>query len=698
MWSWSRRLYTALTEYSTMNAALSGTTLITGGDHDALAHLTYATAGHTGFQPTITTGTTAQYIKGDLSLGTLNQAAVAGLTTASSPTFAGLTVGAYTLPSTDGSNDTVLTTNGAGAVTWTTKTGGGGGGINTLNSQTGATQVFANDTNVTMSSATDTHTLGWTGQLAVARGGTGLATVTANSYLKGNGTSALVPRTYAEVLSDIGASPVAGSSSIVTVGTVGTGVWHGTAVGAVYGGTGQTSYTVGDILYAPTATTVGKLADVAVGSVLASGGVGGPPAYQAKPYVDTRDYATPQDAIDACLVDPLRPKMLLVTDRYTLTAPLMIDRQYDSAPDDPITTGLFRIVGSGKNAGFYTTSAINMFSTTLTYTQYPVSEGVSFENVQFEVDDPSLEAYVLDDNKFMRVKFTNCLFSRIKCLLTDQTPGAQHYTQSLYFKDNYIREWEGYWFTCFNAYDLSFVGNFVEWGGELLRLQGVASGVRVSDNLIEGLTGKSYTALESDGVDFSGNYLEGYPSESACPAPWVYFGNSYGVSHSGNFYAVTGTEAADATHYCVGWGNCYGATSTGNICNKNLFNPFALVGPITIGDSSNYGVVNSRIGVGLPHPDHPISAMGYVESYNTADEDLGFRFRRNKAAGSYNDSWIWYMPATSKNLVLYNTAGTKSVIEVVSNTGVIKMPVLPTSAAGLPSGALWNNGGVVHVA
>lgn len=43
-------------------------------------------------QATITTGTTAQYLKGDLSLGTLNQAAVAGLTTADSPTFTGMTL------------------------------------------------------------------------------------------------------------------------------------------------------------------------------------------------------------------------------------------------------------------------------------------------------------------------------------------------------------------------------------------------------------------------------------------------------------------------------------------------------------------------------------------------------------------------------------------------------------------------------
>lgn len=49
------------------------------------------TAHTSGLQPTITTGTTSQYLRGDLSLGTLNQAAVAGLTTASSPTFVTVT-------------------------------------------------------------------------------------------------------------------------------------------------------------------------------------------------------------------------------------------------------------------------------------------------------------------------------------------------------------------------------------------------------------------------------------------------------------------------------------------------------------------------------------------------------------------------------------------------------------------------------
>jgi len=48
---------------------------------------------------------------------------------------------------------------------------------------------------------------------------------------------------------------------------------------ASLGGTGQTAYTVGDILYASTVTDLAKLADVAVGNALISGGVGVAPSY-----------------------------------------------------------------------------------------------------------------------------------------------------------------------------------------------------------------------------------------------------------------------------------------------------------------------------------------------------------------------------------------------------------------------------------
>jgi len=49
------------------------------------------------------------------------------------------------------------------------------------------------------------------------------------------------------------------TSSLTTVGTIGTGLWQGTAVTEVYGGTGQTTWTTGDVPYASGSNTLAKL-------------------------------------------------------------------------------------------------------------------------------------------------------------------------------------------------------------------------------------------------------------------------------------------------------------------------------------------------------------------------------------------------------------------------------------------------------
>jgi hypothetical protein len=77
---------------------------------------------------------------------------------------------------------------------------------------------------------------------------------------------------------DIAATYV-GQASITTLGTVTSGTWNATAIGATFGGTGQTVYAVGDILYANTTTTLAKLAGVATGNALISGGVGVAPLW-----------------------------------------------------------------------------------------------------------------------------------------------------------------------------------------------------------------------------------------------------------------------------------------------------------------------------------------------------------------------------------------------------------------------------------
>lgn len=113
------------------------------------------------------------------------------------------------------------------------------------------------DTNVTLTlggapttsllSATSL-TLGWTGILSAARGGT------ANGFTAFSGPTTAT-KTF--TLPDA-------SATILT---------SNAAVTAPQGGTGQTTYAIGDILQASAATTLSKLAAVATGNVLISGGV-----------------------------------------------------------------------------------------------------------------------------------------------------------------------------------------------------------------------------------------------------------------------------------------------------------------------------------------------------------------------------------------------------------------------------------------
>lgn len=146
---------------------------------------------------------------------------------------------------------------------------------------TGAALTEVDDTNVTITLAgtpstallrSVSMTLGWAGQLAVSRGGTGAATLT--GVIIGNGTSAMtaLASTTAQQLlrvntlgtayewftpqflvpTDIVASsPLVWNAAtktmsvgtITTLGTITTGVWQATPISPSYGGTGATSIT-----------------------------------------------------------------------------------------------------------------------------------------------------------------------------------------------------------------------------------------------------------------------------------------------------------------------------------------------------------------------------------------------------------------------------------------------------------------------
>lgn len=150
------------------------------------------------------------------------------------------------------------------------------------------------------------------GTLPTANGGTNLTSFTANGVMYASSTSALATGSAltfngTDVLAIVGSNPsfrgnpsstglyfdniavgkstyirVSSASSVdttaITIASSGA-VSLATALGAASGGTGQSTYAVGDILYASASNALSRLADVATGNALISGGVGVAPSW-----------------------------------------------------------------------------------------------------------------------------------------------------------------------------------------------------------------------------------------------------------------------------------------------------------------------------------------------------------------------------------------------------------------------------------
>lgn len=101
--------------------------------------------------------------------------------------------------------------------------------------------------------------------LTLSGSNTGDQTITLTGNVTGSGTGSFATTiasgvvTNAMLAGSITASKLVGTD-IATVGTITTGVWNGTKVAEVYGGTNQSTYTLGDVLYSSAANTLSKLA------------------------------------------------------------------------------------------------------------------------------------------------------------------------------------------------------------------------------------------------------------------------------------------------------------------------------------------------------------------------------------------------------------------------------------------------------
>jgi hypothetical protein len=175
------------------------------------------------------------------------------------------------------------------------------GTLAVANGGTGDTTAAGARTNLSAASSganSDITSLtGLTTALSVAQGGTGQTTYTDGQLLIGNSTGNTLTKATLTQGTGITITNSAGSITIAASGTAGvtsfsagsTGLTPNTAttgavslagtLGAGYGGTGQASYTTGDLLYASGSTALSKLADVATGNSLISGGVGVAPSW-----------------------------------------------------------------------------------------------------------------------------------------------------------------------------------------------------------------------------------------------------------------------------------------------------------------------------------------------------------------------------------------------------------------------------------
>jgi hypothetical protein len=100
-------------------------------------------------------------------------------------------------------------------------------------------------------------------------GGTAQSTYTTGDTLYASASNTLSKRpigSTGQVYTVSGGVPV--WSDITSVGTIATGTWQGTAIGAIYGGTAQTSWTTGDLLYASGTNTLAKRAVGSTGQAL----------------------------------------------------------------------------------------------------------------------------------------------------------------------------------------------------------------------------------------------------------------------------------------------------------------------------------------------------------------------------------------------------------------------------------------------
>jgi hypothetical protein len=281
----------------TVTAPASSSTLtIVGGS-------TLITSGANSLTLTTTATTNATFPSGTKTLVATDVTSLASLTTASSLNSIGtISTGTWNgtiiAPQYGG---TGLNNSGqSGILKYTTGTGSlvaapTGAIVGTTDSQNLTNKTY-NSVTITAPASSATLTLANSSSLITS--GANNLTLT---------TTALTNVTLPAGTKTLAATDVATLSSLISVGTISTGVWSATAITAHYGGTGlQAPFVVGDILYATSTSAWGRLAASSTsGQVLTSNGAGNLPTYQAVPPAAASSVAVVPTVVNASFFIPV---------------------------------------------------------------------------------------------------------------------------------------------------------------------------------------------------------------------------------------------------------------------------------------------------------------------------------------------------------------------------------------------------------
>jgi hypothetical protein len=272
-----------------------------------------------------------------------------------------------------------------------------------------------------------------TGTLPVANGGTGLTTITANSYLKGNGTSAPTLRTYTEVKTDLSLNNVTNHAQVQKLSSSTNGnvpTWNGTTGNQLANGYGvqttlssSTSHLVrADAIHTAIGTKENSLGNPASnGYILSSttAGVrswiemsaeGGPSQFECTVGASGADYTT----LGAAIADG--KSNILIIDDTTETGDIIFNSSHTY-----IIKGLgYEKVNINMGSNILNTSSIQIYigylkitmnystSKNLTGASYSFNQNYHIEYVYF--NDESTYSKTSRTGLFCNALIKNCIF------------------------------------------------------------------------------------------------------------------------------------------------------------------------------------------------------------------------------------------------------------------------------------------------